>query len=40
MYEKCDFFIIFKDSKVIETGAKDVRTAKPNMQFLYIFKQP
>ena len=40
LYEKCDFFIIFKDGKVIETGAKDVRTTSPNMQFLYIFKQP
>ena len=38
MYEKCDFFVIFKDEKVIETGTKDVRGTNPNMQFLYIFR--
>ena len=40
LWDKCDFFIIFKDDQVIETGVKDVRSANPNMQFLYIFKQP
>lgn len=40
LYEKCDFFVIFKDGKVIETGVKDVRATSPNMQFLYIFRQP
>lgn len=34
LYEKCDFFVIFKDGKVIETGAKDVRAVSPNMQLL------
>ena len=37
MYEKCDFFIIFKNGKVIETGVKDMRSNAPNMQFLYLF---
>lgn len=40
MHEKCDFYVIFKDGHVIETGAKDVRSSSPTMQFLYIFKQP
>jgi len=40
LWDKCDFFIIFKDDRVIETGVKDVRSANPNMQFMYIFKQP
>ncbi len=39
LYDKCDFFVIFRDDQVIETGVKDVRSASPNMQFLYIFKQ-
>jgi hypothetical protein len=37
LYEKCDFFVIFKDGKVIETGVSNVRSAAPNMQFLYMF---
>ena len=37
MYEKCDFFVIFKDGKVIETGVRNVRSQMPNMQFLYLF---
>ena len=38
-FDKCDFYVIFKGNKVIETGVKDVRSAaSPNMQFLYIFK--
>ena len=40
MWDKCDFFIILKDDHVIETGVKDVRSANPNMQFMYIFRQP
>jgi hypothetical protein len=37
LYEKCDFFVIFKDGKVIETGVRNVRSQMPNMQFLYLF---
>ena len=37
LYEKCDFFIVFKDGKVIETGVRDVRSQMPNMQFMYLF---
>ena len=40
LWEKCDFFIIFKDDKVIETGVKDVRSNNPNMTFMYLFQQP
>jgi hypothetical protein len=40
LYDKCDFYVIFKDDRVIETGTKDVRSNSPNMQLLYIFKQP
>jgi hypothetical protein len=35
--EKCDFFVIFKDNKVVETGVSNVRANAPNMQFLYLF---
>jgi hypothetical protein len=38
LYEKCDFFVIFKDGKVIETGVRNVRSQMPNMQFLYLFR--
>src|SRR5690606_29639165 len=34
IYEKCDFFVIFKDNKVVETGVKDVRNNAPNMHYL------
>lgn len=37
LHEKCDFFVIFKDNKVIETGVSNVRANAPNMQFLYMF---
>ncbi len=37
LYEKCDFFVILKDGKVIETGIRNVRSQMPNMQFLYLF---
>jgi hypothetical protein len=35
--EKCDFYIIFKDQRVIEIGTKFVRGSMPKMNFLYIF---
>lgn len=38
LWEKCDFFIIFRDEKVIETGVKNVRSNNPNMTFLYLFQ--
>lgn len=37
LHEKCDFFIILKNGKVVETGIRDVRSQIPNMQFLYLF---
>ncbi len=38
---RCDFFVIFKDERVIETGVKNMSDTSPaDMQFLYIFKQP
>lgn len=37
MYEKCDFYIVFKDGKVVETGVADVRGATPNMQYIHLF---
>jgi len=37
IYEKCDFFVILKDNKVIETGTKDVRSNAPQMHYLYVF---
>lgn len=38
MLEKCDFFVIFKDGKVVETGVKNVRSNNPNMMFIYLFQ--
>lgn len=38
LWEKCDFFVIFKDGKVIETGVKNMRSNNPNMTFLYLFQ--
>lgn len=35
--EKCDFFVILKNGKVVETGVRNVRSQMPNMQFLYLF---
>ena len=37
LYEKCDFYIVYRDGKVIETGVSGVRANPPNMQFLYLF---
>lgn len=37
MYDKCDFFVIFKNGGVIETGVADVRSNRPNMTFMYLF---
>ena len=36
--EKCDFYVVFKDEKVVETGTKDVRSGSSGMQFLYVFQ--
>jgi len=38
IYEKCDFFVIFKDGQVTETGVRNVRSQMPQMQFLYLFQ--
>ena len=38
MYEKCDFFVIFKNNKIIETGVKNVRSNMPQMQFIHLFQ--
>jgi hypothetical protein len=38
LHEKCDFFVIFRSGKVIETGVRNVRSQMPNMQFLYLFQ--
>lgn len=35
--EKCDFYVIFKNQRVIEIGTKYVRGAAPRMNFLYMF---
>ena len=36
--EKCDFFVIFKNNKLIETGVKNVRSNMPQMQFIHLFQ--
>ncbi|MDA3916733.1 MAG: hypothetical protein PF690_07145 [Deltaproteobacteria bacterium] len=38
LHEKCDFFVIFKDGRVVETGVKDVRDKTPNMQYIHLFQ--
>ena len=38
MYEKCDFFVIFKNGKVLETGVKNVRDKTPSMQYIHLFQ--
>lgn len=38
-YEKCDFFVVFKDGKVIETGTKNVRANAPQMTYISIFNK-
>jgi hypothetical protein len=35
--EKCDFYIVYENDLVIETGVSDVRSVPSNMQFLYLF---
>jgi hypothetical protein len=37
MRDKCDFFVILKNGKLVETGVRDVRSQMPNMQFIYLF---
>jgi hypothetical protein len=38
LYEKCDFYVIFRDSAVVETGVSGVRSNPPSMQLLYLFR--
>ncbi len=38
LYDKCDFFVIFKNDKVIETGVRNVRSTMPQMQYIHIFQ--
>jgi hypothetical protein len=38
LYEKCDFYIVFRDGAVVETGVSSVRSNPPSMQFLYLFR--
>ena len=39
IHEKCDFFVVFKDGKVIETGTKNVRANAPQMTYISIFNR-
>lgn len=38
IYDKCDFFVIFKNGAVVETGVKDIRNHAPNMTYMYMFR--
>lgn len=38
LQEKCDFYVVYRDGAVIETGVSAVRTIPSNMQFLYLFR--
>jgi len=37
LQEKCDFYIVYRDNSVVETGVSGVRSNPPAMQFLYLF---
>lgn len=42
--DKCDYFVVFKNDKVIETGLKNVGANKPsleytNMKYIYLFQK-
>jgi len=37
LYEKCDFYITFRDGEVVETGVSDVRGTAPQMQYIHLF---
>jgi hypothetical protein len=35
--DKCDFYVIFKDGLVVETGVRNIRTDKTDMHLIYLF---
>lgn len=38
LYDKCDFYVIFEDDRVVETGVREVRSQMPNMHYLHVFQ--
>ena len=38
LHEKCDFFVIFKNGKVVEAGVRDIRNNAPKMQYIHLFQ--
>lgn len=36
-HNKCDFYIIYQDEKVVETGVTHVRGNPPEMQWMHLF---
>jgi hypothetical protein len=39
-WDTCDFLVIFKNGRVIETGVKEGRSYSPGMPSLSLFQQP
>jgi hypothetical protein len=39
-WDKCDFLVIFKNGKVIETGVQQGNSYSPNLAYLSLFQQP
>ncbi len=37
LHEKCDFYVVYRDERVVEVGVSQVRSNPPQMQFLYLF---
>jgi hypothetical protein len=40
MWARCDFLVIFKNGKVVETGVKEGESYSPQMKSLSLFQQP
>ncbi len=39
-WDRCDFLVVFKNGKVIETGVKQGGSYSPNLAHLSLFQQP
>ena len=39
-YDRCDFFVVFKNGKVLKTGVKQGNSYSPNMEILSLFENP
>ena len=37
LYDKCDYYVIFEDNRVIETKEQSIRSREPHMRFYHLF---